>query len=75
MEGRGRVVIIIYMMALVGGLWSLLIYASWHGLLVEVSPMVFFFTPFMTLVTLYWVKWWAIKYHELPYNELIGHYR
>ena len=74
-KGRGRVVIITYMVVLVGGLWSILIYSSRHGLLIEFSPIVFFYTPFMTLIALYWVMWWAIKYHELPYNELIDHYQ
>lgn len=62
--------ILFYIVILVFGLWGILISLSQNMMSVDLNPLIFFYTPFLTVLGLYWVKYWAIRPLSLPYEEI-----
>ncbi len=57
----GRIVIVVFLLALFVGLWFIFLNTvEYTGQPVQ-SPVMFFPLPAFLLLTLYWVRWWAVQ--------------
>ncbi len=61
LHGRGRVVIVLILLALLGGLWAIFLSTLEVGDQPVQSPVMFFPLPAVLFVLLYWVRRWAVK--------------
>ena len=68
----GRAFVILNMLVLLGGLWALVLNASESPGLFAQSPGMFFPLPAYLLLTLYWVRWWALEPPTVWYDQLDG---
>jgi hypothetical protein len=68
----GRTFVILSMLALFAGIWLLFLKTVQYGAQPVQSPLMFFPLPAFLLVTLYWVRWWAVAPPTVWYDLLEG---
>ena len=57
----GRWMAVITMLALFGGIWAIFLQTGDLTTLHSVSPILFIPLPAFLLISLYWVRWWALR--------------
>ncbi|HEY9076953.1 MAG TPA: glycosyltransferase family 87 protein [Anaerolineaceae bacterium] len=69
-KGAGRIIFITTLLGLFFGLWALfLATVSYEGQPIQ-SPVMFFPAPLVSIVGLYWVRWWAIRPASVWYDMI-----
>lgn len=68
----GRVFVIISMIILAAGIWAIFLATVQSADQPVQSPVMFFPLPAFLLLTLYWVRWWAIEPPTVWYDMLDG---
>ena len=63
------------LLALSLGLWALALTGARRGTPPDLDSALFFIPPFLSLIGLYWVRWWAIRPHRLPVEALADTFR
>jgi hypothetical protein len=66
----GRVSIILFMVALFVGIWAIFLNTVQYGAQPVQSPVMFMPLPAFLLVTLYWVRWWAVEPPSVWFDKL-----
>lgn len=57
----GQILTVISILLLFGGIWGLHLATTSKGLLSLPDPLLFLPLPAFLIITLYWVRWWAIR--------------
>jgi hypothetical protein len=65
----GRLLTAIILLILFFGIWAVFISGQGSGFIANLDPTLFFLLPTLTVVGLYWVRWWAIRPPRLPLEE------
>jgi hypothetical protein len=68
----GRAFVLVSMLALFAGIWLIFLSTVERGAQPLQSAVLFFPLPAYLLVTLYWVRWWAIEPPTVWYDQLDG---
>jgi hypothetical protein len=68
----GRVIVVLSMVVLFVGIWLLFLKTVQYGAQPVQNPVMFFPLPAFLLLTLYWVRWWAIAPPTVWYDMLDG---
>jgi len=66
----GRWLIVIFLLVTSIGIWLLLLNGVQRGIQPDLDPIIYFLTPLVILVGLYWVKWWAVNPDQLPLEKV-----
>ncbi len=64
--------VILSLVALFVGIWAIFLKTVTYGAQPQQSPVMFFPLPAFLLLTLYWVRWWAIEPPAVWYDLLDG---
>lgn len=69
-KSRGRILIVAWLLILFIGLWiAFLKTVTFNGQPLQ-HPVMFFPLPFIVLIGLYWIRWWAIRPSQLLVEAL-----
>lgn len=68
----GRVGVILILLLLFAGIWAIFLKTVQYADQPIQSPIMFFPLPAFLLVTLYWVRWWAVAPPTVWYDLLDG---
>lgn len=68
----GRVLVILNLVLLFAGIWGIFLNTVQYAEQPIQSPLMFFPLPAFLLVTLYWVRWWALAPPTVWYDLLDG---
>jgi hypothetical protein len=66
--GNGVVIFVLFLLFL--GPWAIFLRTITYGDQPMQHPVMFFPIPLFLLITLYWVRWWAIRPQRLLVEEL-----
>jgi hypothetical protein len=67
---RSQWAVLVALLLLFGGLWGLFLNTVEYGYQPQQHPIMLFPLPFILLLGLYWVRWWAIKPQRLLIERL-----
>jgi hypothetical protein len=68
----GRFVVVLMMLLLLAGIWAIFLNTIEFTYQPVQSPIMFFPLPAFLIITLYWVRWWAIAPPTVWYDLLDG---
>ncbi len=68
----GRAFVVLSLLALFVGIWAIFLKTVQYGAQPVQSPVMFFPLPAFLLVTLFWVRWWAVEPPTVWYDLLDG---
>ncbi len=68
----GRFVVVVMLLLLLAGIWAIFLNTIEYTYQPIQSPIMFFPLPAFLLITLYWVRWWAIAPPTVWYDLLDG---
>jgi hypothetical protein len=68
----GRLFVILSLLGLFFGIWALFLRTVQYGDQPVQSPVMFFPLPAFLLITLYWVRWWAVEPPKLWFEQMQG---
>ncbi len=62
----GRVMLVLSLVILSAGVWGYVWIAYQNGIQPDRSPVIILLLPIVTILSLYWIRWWAINPPRLP---------
>ena len=71
-RGGGKAFVLLSMLLLFVGIWALFLATVEQADQPIQSPVMFFPLPAYLLLTLYWVRWWAVQPPKVWYDQLEG---
>jgi hypothetical protein len=66
----GRWLIFLFLVLTSIGIWLVLLNGVQRGVQPDLDPIIYFLTPTIILVGLYWVKWWAVNPDQLLLQKI-----
>lgn len=66
----GKWLIVIFLFTTSIGIWLLLLNGVQRGVQPDLDPIIYFLSPVIILIGLYWVRWWAVNPDRLPLEKI-----
>ena len=70
----GRWLTVIFILIMTIGIWGLVLFQVGRGISPDLDPLILFLAPILTIIGLYWIRWWAVRPQRLPLEELSARY-
>lgn len=70
----GRVLVILSIVSLLALFWGIYLHSGVKGFEIGISPVYYLVLPVITLLGLYWVRWWAVHKQRILLGETSDKY-
>ena len=70
----GRWLSVVFILIMVVGIWGLVLFQVERAISPDLDPLILLFAPIVTLIGLYWIRWWAIRPQRLPLEDMAARF-